>query len=282
TRLQVEHPVTECVTGLDLVRLQILVAEGRPLPAEALTPRRSGHAIEVRIYAEVPEEGFAPATGTLHRVRFPEAPGLRVEAGVADGSVVGVYYDPMIAKLVAYAPTRAEAARLLASALRRTRLHGVRSNRELLIAVLEDDEFLAGKTDTHFLERKPPRELVARVEHPDAKRLGAIAAALAAQARRRREAKVLRTIPSGWRNVSSQLERAELDCAGRTITVGYRLGRGGAVLEVDGERLAGVVVRDATPDTVLLEADGVLRRFEVHQVGDVSWVDGPLGACSFT
>ncbi|MEW6268914.1 MAG: biotin carboxylase N-terminal domain-containing protein [Thermodesulfobacteriota bacterium] len=282
TRLQVEHPVTECITGLDLVRLQILVAEGRPLPADALAPRRSGNAIEVRLYAEVPEEGFAPATGTIHRLRFPAAPGLRVEAGVADGSVVGVHYDPMLAKVIAHAATRDEAARLLASALRRTRLHGVRSNRDLLVGILEDEAFLAGGADTHFLERKPPGELAARARHADAERLNAVAAVLAAQARRRRDARVLRTLPSGWRNVPSQLERVELASGGRTITVAYRLARGEALLEVDGERLEGVVVRGTQPDAVLLEVGGVLRRFEVHQVGDVGFLDSALGSSAFT
>jgi acetyl/propionyl-CoA carboxylase alpha subunit len=282
TRLQVEHPVTECITGLDLVRVQITVAEGRALPDAALAPRRTGHAIEVRLYAEVPEEGFAPATGTIHRVRFPEMPGLRVDAGIEDGSVVGVHYDPMLAKLVAHAASRDEAARLLASALRRMRLHGVRSNRELLIALLEHEAFLRGETDTHFLERHPPAELVARVKHPEAERLNAVAASLAGQARRRQAAKVLRTLPSGWRNVPSQPECVELaGDGGRTLAVAYRLSRGGASLAVDGVPLD-VLIREAQSDAVVLESAGVARRFEVHLRGELAYVDGPLGSATFT
>jgi len=283
TRLQVEHPVTECITGLDLVRLQILVAEGRPLPDEALAARRSGHAIEVRLYAEVAQrDGFLPASGTVHRFRLDEQPGLRVDAGVADGSVVGVHYDPMLAKIIAHAPTRTEATRLLARALRRMELHGVGNNRDLLIGILEHDEFVRGDTDTHFLDRNPPAALVAAVVQPEAERLHAIAAALAAQAERRTRAKVQRTLPSGWRNVPSELMRVELATEQRTLVVGYGLRRGGAIVEVDGARVADLVVRRAEPDLVVLEHGSVQRSFSVHRVGDVAFVDGPLGSSSFT
>ena len=283
TRLQVEHPVTECITGLDLVRLQILVAEGRPLPAEALAPRRSGHAIEVRLYAEVAAgDGFLPATGTIERFSFDAQPGLRIEAGVAAGSVVGVHYDPMLAKVIAHAPSRGEAVRILSRALRGMQLHGVGNNRELLVAILEHDEFVRGATDTHFLERHPPATLVASIVHPEAERLHAIAAALAGQAERRRRAKVLQTLPSGWRNVPSELVRVELAATGqRTIVVGYRLARSGAIVQVDGEPLAALTVREMRPDLVVLEVGSVLRRFVVHRVGDVAWVDSVLGSSRF-
>jgi acetyl/propionyl-CoA carboxylase alpha subunit len=110
TRLQVEHPVTELVTGLDLVELQLRLAEGEPLPPEVTGARIGGHAIEARLYAEDVPAGFRPATGVLHRVRIPDPPGVRVDSGVADGSVVGPHYDPMLAKVVAHGRTRGEAA----------------------------------------------------------------------------------------------------------------------------------------------------------------------------
>jgi acetyl/propionyl-CoA carboxylase alpha subunit len=283
-RLQVEHPVTEAVTGLDLVRLQLLVAAGEPLPDEAVHAQLRGHAVEARLYAEDPRRGFLPQAGTLHRFRVGEIPGVRVDAGVGDGSVVGVHYDPLLAKVIAHAPSRAEAAGLLAAALDGARLHGVTTNRDLLVGVLRHPAFLAGEIDTAFLERHAPDELAAGRRDPEARRLHAAAAPLAAQAARRAGATVQPTIPSGWRNNPSQLQRVDFDDDEGVLAVGYRFGRAGALeaLEVDGEPVPGArlwATRPAGPDTWLvdLEAGGVRRRFEVHRVGDVHYLDGPLG-----
>jgi propionyl-CoA carboxylase alpha chain len=282
-RIQVEHPVTEAVTGLDLVRLQLLVAAGEPLPEAAARAELRGHAVEARLYAEDPARGFLPQAGTLHRFRVEGPAGVRVDAGVTDGSVVGVHYDPLLAKVIAHAPSRAEAAGLLAAALAGARLHGVATNRDLLVGVLRHPAFLAGDTDTAFLERHPPAELAGRRD-PDAARLHAAAAALAAQAARRAAATVHPTIPSGWRNNPSQLQRVDVEGEGGVLAVGYRFDRAGGLeaLEVDGEPLAGArlwAARPAGPDTCLvdLEVAGVRRRLEVHRVGDVHHVDGPLG-----
>jgi propionyl-CoA carboxylase alpha chain len=270
-RLQVEHPVTECVTGLDLVRLQLRLAEGEPVP-EAVPPLR-GHAIEARLYAEDPRRGFLPAAGTLHRFRIDPRPGLRVDAGVVDGSRVDAHYDPLLAKVIAHAPSRAEAARLLASALESARLHGPPTNRGLLVSVLRQPAFLAGEADTGFLERHAGELAPARAVW-----LEAVAAALAAQAARRAGT----TLPSGWRNNPSQLQRTELEMVGNAgpgISVGYRLHPDGLEVEVDGEPRE-LRLWSCGPELVELEAGGVRRRFEIHRVGDVHYVDGPLGACA--
>jgi acetyl/propionyl-CoA carboxylase alpha subunit len=266
------------------VRLQLLVAAGEPLPDEAVHAALRGHAVEARLYAEDPRRGFLPQAGTLHRFRVPELAGVRVDAGVADGSVVGVHYDPLLAKVIAHAPSRAEAAGLLAAALDGARLHGVTTNRDLLVGVLRHPAFLAGEIDTAFLDRHPPGELAAGRRDPEARRLHAAAAALAAQAARRAAATVQPTIPSGWRNNPSQLQRVDFDGEEGVLAVGYRFGRAGALeaLEVDGEPVPGArlwATRPAGPDTWLvdLEAGGVRRRFEVHRVGDVHYLDGPLG-----
>jgi propionyl-CoA carboxylase alpha chain len=277
-RLQVEHPVTEAVTGLDLVRLQLLVAAGEPLPDEAARATLRGHAMEARLYAEDPRRGFLPQAGTLHRFRVPELAGVRVDAGVGDGSVVGVHYDPLLAKVIAHAPGRAEAAGLLAAALDGARLHGVTTNRDLLVGVLRHPAFLAGEIDTAFLDRHPPGELAAGRRDPEAARLHAAAVALAAQAARRAAATVQATIPSGWRNNPSQLQRVDFDGEEGVLAVGYRFGRAGLeALEVDGEPVPGARLWACQPDLVDLEAAGVRRRFEVHRVGDVHYLDGPLG-----
>ena len=268
-RLQVEHPVTECVTGWDLVALQIRLAEGSPLP-EAAPPSLDGHAIEARLYAEDPAGGFLPAAGTVHRFRIEGRPGLRVDTGVVDGSRIDAHYDPLLAKVIAHAPTRVEAARVLAAALEGARLHGPPTNRELLVGVLRHPAFLAGEVDTGFLEREVAGGLALVALGPGLGQrwLNAVAAALAGQAQRRAGA----TLPSGWRNNPSQLQRTEFE----GISVGYRLGRDGLQVEVDGEPRA-ARLWSCGPELVELETDGVLRRFELHRVGDLHYVDGPLG-----
>jgi propionyl-CoA carboxylase alpha chain len=291
-RIQVEHPVTEAVTGLDLVRLQLLVAAGQPLPLAATRARLRGHAIEARLYAEDPGAGLLPQAGVLHRFRVGDR-GVRVDAGVADGSVVGVHFDPLLAKVIVHAPTREEAAGRLAAVLAAARLHGVVTNRDLLVGVLRSEAFLAGETDTSFLDRHPPAELAAAGGSggPSTTRLHAAAAALAAQAQRRATAGAYPTVPSGWRNNPSQLQRVDLRpthgrVRGEVVPVGYRFDRTGTLtsLEVDGDPLVAPRLWRCAPDPEAartwlldLEVDGVRRRLEVHQAGDISYVDSPLG-----
>ena len=276
TRLQVEHPVTECVTGLDLVRLQLLVAQGEPLPDDVTAARLAGHAIEVRLYAEDPEHGYRPTTGTLHRFLPPALTGVRLDSGVETGSVVSANYDPMLAKVIVHAPTRAEAAQRLAAALSGMRIHGVTTNRDFLVGVLRAPEFVAGRTDTHFLDRHDPAALARAARGPDIDRQHALAATLALAAGRRASATVLRGLPAGWRNNPSQLQPAVFERPAGTIEVRYRLGRD-PVIEVDGEQLSVEVVH-ASPDAVELTVAGVQRRYEVHVVADVAYVDSPLGS----
>ena len=153
TRLQVEHPVTEMVTGLDLVRWQILVAEGHPLPLDQEQAHPRGHAIETRIYAEDPASGFLPQAGALTLWCPPEGDGVRVDAGVATGDTISPYYDPLIAKIVAHGATRDEALRRLDAALQRTILFGVRSNLDYVRRILLHPDHRAGHISTAFLEQ---------------------------------------------------------------------------------------------------------------------------------
>ncbi len=154
TRLQVEHPVTEGITGLDLVRAQLLVADGQPLPWTQAEITARGHTIEARVYAEDPAQGFIPQAGRLEVYREPRRPGVRVDAGVAEGDEVPVYYDPMIAKVVASAETRELAIARLAAALREFTIAGVRTNLPFLVKVLELPAFREGAIDTAFLDRE--------------------------------------------------------------------------------------------------------------------------------
>ncbi len=284
TRLQVEHPVTELVTGLDLVRLQLEVAQGLPLPAEALEPTRTGHAIEVRLYAEDPTRSWQPSAGTLHRFQVPEGVSLtttvRVDSGVEDGSEISVFYDPMLAKVIAHAPTRSEAARVLGRALAGALVHGVTTNRDLLVAILGEPEFLAGEIDTGYLVRHDPAELGRPRADAGAVRRQALAAALAGQAARRSEAGVWAGLPSGWRNNPSQLQETTFEGPHGPVAVGYRFDRTGgvAVVAVDGEDRPDLLVGEVTPDEVVLEAGGVRRRYRVSRQGDRAFVDSPEGS----
>jgi propionyl-CoA carboxylase alpha chain len=279
TRLQVEHPVTECVTGLDLVRLQLLVAQGEPLPTEALTPTMTGHAIEVRVYAEDAERGFLPATGTLRAFDIPSS--VRVDSGVETGAVVSPYYDAMLAKVIAHAPTREEAAARLATALRTSRIHGVTTNRDLLVRILGESEFLAGATDTAYLDRHDPATLAASLVDPAGEIAHAVAAAMALQAAHRRDARVLGNLPSGWRNNPSQPQRVSLLDRDRHTDVDYAFGVGGALtVTVDGMPIE-VALHDVDSDHVDLTTAGVRRRYRVAISGTAVDVSSPLGSSSY-
>jgi propionyl-CoA carboxylase alpha chain len=285
-RIQVEHPVTEAVTGLDLIRLQLLVASGEPLPSEVLHIEPRGHAVEARLYAEDPTAGFLPQIGVLHRFRVGGR-GVRVDAGVVDGSEMGVHYDPLLSKVIAHAPTRLEAVRLLASTLADAHIHGIVTNRDLLVGILRSEAFLAGDTGTGFLDHHSPAELTAGggSADPSTIRVHAAAAALAAQATRRAAATVYPAVPSGWRNNPSQLQQVALTVGPgpAAVPVAYRFDRTGTLeaLEIDGDPLPGPRLWACTPNLVDLEVDGVRRRFEVHRVGDMIYIDSPLGHTEF-
>jgi pyruvate carboxylase subunit A/propionyl-CoA carboxylase alpha chain len=275
TRLQVEHPVTEATTGLDLVELQLHVADGGRLDPEP--PPSRGFSIEARLYAEDPAKGWQPQAGTVHRFDVPET--VRVDTGIVDGSVVSIFYDPMLAKLVSYGPSRRQAAGILADALARTRIHGVRTNRDLLVNVLRHPAFLNGSTDTAFFDTHGLAELAAPLCDEHAVALSAVAAALADAAQNRRTATVFAAAPSGWRNLASGFQTKRYsDTAGGEHEVRYRFGRGG--VELPGRD--GVTLVSAEPDRVVLAVDGVDRPFDVARYGDSVFVDSPLGPTQFT
>ncbi|QZH67538.1 biotin carboxylase N-terminal domain-containing protein [Mycolicibacterium farcinogenes] len=275
TRLQVEHPVTEATTGLDLVELQILVADGGRLDAQP--PASRGSAIEARLYAEDPAKGWQPQAGTVHRFDVPGQ--VRVDTGIEDGSVVSIFYDPMLAKVISYAPTRRQAATVLADALSRTKIHGLRTNRDLLVNVLRHPAFLDGATDTAFFDTHNLDALAAPLAGADAVRLSAIAATLADAAHNRRSARVFGAAPSGWRNLASGYQsRTYRDVAGDEAPVRYRFSRTGVDLPDDD----GIALVSATPERVVLSVNGVERAFDVARYGDQVFVDSALGPVALT
>ena len=279
TRLQVEHPVTEAVFGVDLVELQLRVAEGAGVSRLAsLAPQPpDGHAIEVRLYAEDPARDWQPQSGTLTAFDVPgvsvefdrlDRAGLRLDAGFEAGSEVSTHYDAMLAKVIAWAPTRAQAARRLAGALAGARLHGLATNRELLVSVLRDPAFLAGQVSTSFL-------VVRTFDQPGAdlsRRAAATAAALALAERARESRTVQRGIPVAWRNVPSQPQVTRFD---GDVEVAWFGGRTGYAVD-------GFAVVSVNADAVTLEVDGVRTTYAVAVTGDVVDVDSPRGHVRLT
>ncbi|HEX3591442.1 MAG TPA: biotin carboxylase N-terminal domain-containing protein [Pseudonocardiaceae bacterium] len=279
TRLQVEHPVTELITGVDLVRVQIDVANGHPLPPNVTGATYSGHAIEARLYAEDAPAGYLPTSGDLHTFEIEPVDGLRVDAGFASGTRISTFYDSMLAKVIGYGPTREQARQVLAGALARARLHGVVTNRDLLVGILREAGFRAAAIDTGYLDRHPPAELC-RTPDDTTVRVHAVAAALAGQAARRAAGPVLATLPTGWRNNPSAPQTAAYDLDGRRVDVSYRVSPAGLVATVDGVE-ATALLHGASPSEVDVEIDGTRRRIAVTTVGNVSYVDSVLGHSAF-
>jgi len=261
TRIQVEHPVTEMVTGLNLIRLQIEIAQGGKLPDAQ--PEQNGHAIEARLYAEDPANDFLPSTGTLHVWGLPEpSAGLRVDSGVEEGTEIGVYYDPLLAKAIAHADDRESAIRKLTHALRNFAAQGVQTNREFLIAVLESEEFRSGKAHTGFqlaVSTKADEELErmfcsvtrAYIEHTE-------------HARRR----ILPSIPPRFRNNPTPAPAMKFAVGERE----YQLGDSHGTIETlsVGEGHVDALVR------------GVRYRFDICQRGTDYYVRSSLGQLRVT
>ena len=264
TRLQVEHPVTEAVTGLDLVALQLAVAEGRPLPLDQAGVQLQGHAIEVRLCAEDPVRDFMPATGTLLRCDLGRTaggeplPGVRVDGGVRSGDAIGAHYDSMVAKVIAFGPDRRTAARRLSSALDQAWVPGLVTNLPLLREVVRDDAFLAGDLDTSFLVRRdlvraPPSNLA----------LGAVLAAVIGWWRRRDAA-----VPAGWSVMGPTWQQDVWEAAGEQVTVQWRAAGDGVEVGVEGSEPEQARVLSAEGDRYAIELDGHVR------VVRAAW-DGP-------
>jgi propionyl-CoA carboxylase alpha chain len=283
TRLQVEHPVTEETTGLDLVELQLAVADGDRLDAEP--PAARGHSIEARLYAEDPARGWQPQAGLVHTFDVPAVrsefcslghrTGIRLDSGIVDGSAVSIHYDPMLAKVISYAPTRRQSALLLADALARAHLHGLRTNRELLVNVLRHPAFLDGATDTAFFDTHDLARLSAPLADDATIRLSAIAAALADAAHNRATAIVLGSIPSGWRNLASGYQvKTFRDDADVERRVEYRFTRTGLVLADDEPAR---LVSATQYEVVLADDHGVACSYALQRYGPDIYVDSARG-----
>ncbi|MCB9533575.1 MAG: ATP-grasp domain-containing protein [Myxococcales bacterium] len=284
TRLQVEHPVTEAITGIDLVAEQLRIAEGRGFGFDPEQLAIRGAAIEARLYAEDAPGGFLPAAGHLAAWATRPVDGLRVDSGVEAGDTISIHYDPMIAKVIAHGPDRETARRRLLLALRGSAIVGLTTNLDFLVRVLEHDAFVAGELDTHFIERHRDA-LVAGPSAERAARAAALAAVVSA-ALRPSAVDTLPAVRAGFRNAGVATERVVFDAGGAAVSVWVRPRRDGA-LDVwtaatdalfaspptdAAHAVFRVVEVAATSASVWLEVDGAR--------GWVRWVEGPDGVCA--
>jgi acetyl-CoA carboxylase biotin carboxylase subunit len=262
TRLQVEHPVTELTTGLDLVREQLRIARGERLGYDAAPPQR-GWAIEVRLCAEDPDRDYLPTTGTLLAVDVPDT--VRADIGVTAGSDVGIHYDSMLGKIIAHAPTRSEAAQLLRRALDETWVPGLVTNREQLAKILGHGAFLAGELDTHFLERHAG-ELASRTPGLDRVRVAVVGLTLHGIA-------PPALAPPGWRNVPFVDQTITYKLGDRDIVVGYHPTPDGGIALALGGKTTHVTRVEVAGDRVTFVEGGVhRRRVRVATAGARHWV----------
>jgi geranyl-CoA carboxylase alpha subunit len=255
TRIQVEHPVTEAVTGVDLVRLQFQVAQGRPLPFGQADIALRGHAIEARLYAEDPSAGFAPSTGRIADLRLDAAAGIRIDCGVESGATVTPYYDSLLAKIVAFGATRDDARRRLIAALRGAFVAGVATNRDFLVELLEGRAFVEGRATTDLIAAAPPparessREAVALASLLFVERGGAAAPT------------------AGWRE-----SPLRLSVDGADMKAAVRRQGDEWLVVVDGETL-GFRLVSGSPGAVRFERNGVVRSAAYARDGDDLWLD---------
>jgi propionyl-CoA carboxylase alpha chain len=276
TRLQVEHPVTEEVTGIDLVREQLRIAAGEVLGYGQGDVQFHGSAIEVRLCAEDPVAGFLPATGTLAAFEPSPDPRVRWESGVEIGSSVTVSFDPLLAKVIAHAPTRAEAAATLALALERLHMGGVTTNRDFLAATLRSEGFLRGDTTTSFIERFEPARTLQLSDHDLT--WASTAGALWVQGWNRATTPVLAQVPSGWRNARLPAQSTNLSWNGQLVNVHYRSLRDGSFSL--GEDGLARVHRWSERD-IDVEVNGLRCTSRVTRAGDHLYVQTPRGTVSF-
>ena len=276
TRLQVEHPITECITGIDLVREQIQVAQGEPLSIDQATLQINGAAIECRIYAEDPANDFLPTIGNLVDWHLPEMTGLRLDTGVETGSAVSIYYDPMLAKVIASGRNREEAIQRMTRALQDMSIQGIVTNRRFLIQVLQHDAFSSGEISTHFINTHFP---VIEADSPTDHTLSThamVATALASQ--NRTTHRRLPSLRPGWRNNPFGTQSAKYTVGETEITIAYESQADNIFEMTAGEETTTVHILSISGHEAAVEIDGIRRTYRaIHQSG--SWyIHSPLGS----
>jgi acetyl/propionyl-CoA carboxylase alpha subunit len=279
TRLQVEHPVTEMVTGFDLVRLQIEVAEGKTLPFKQEEISQQGHAVEVRIYAEDPANNFMPVNGKILHWHEGRTPGVRYDSAIESGSIIDIYYDPMIAKVIAHGKDRCEAIRKMQKALSELVVAGMTTNKDFLIAILKNEQFRVGEFDTHFLDKV----FQYQGEKPSQEALDISTAALQLFRWKQREENrtLAKGVPSGWRNNFFIPQSEKYAYHGFEFEVQYTASGNTLQISFAGKTFKAVYIT-ADNGGHVMEINGVRRTFYINQSGKIYFIQSAgLGQVSF-
>ncbi len=254
TRLQVEHPVTEEITGLDLVELQIQMAEGQKLSLKQEDIKANGYAIECRLYAEDPQNDFLPATGKILDWYTVDMPGVRYETGIKSGNEISIYYDPMIAKIIAHGKDRFEAIRKMRHVLSGLRCLGLTTNQQFLKDLMQHDLFIKGEYDTHFIKKHP--DLITSNNHQNGILHACIATWLSRWVKREAKRNILKALASGWRSNFYKNQVEIYSCQDEDIELGYRFMGNHFQLQI-GEKEHVVKLIESLGNEIAYELDGV-------------------------
>lgn len=266
TRLQVEHPVTEEITGLDLVQMQIESAQGLPLSIRQEEVKGRGYAIEVRLYAEDASNDFLPVTGTIQRFEAPKVEGLRIETAIEDGSEISIFYDPMIAKLIVWGNSRAAAHRKMQYVLRNLVCMGMTTNQDFLLQLLQNSDFQVGKYDTHFIQNKIDLSATTS-KNTNNVDFAAMVACVSAWLQREKSRTLLRSVPSGWRNNFNDFQQETYLVGEEELKVKYRYQKDAFQFFV-GENTYSLQLIEGNENGLRLEIDGLQYAFSVVQNGN--------------
>ncbi|MEM6767251.1 MAG: acetyl-CoA carboxylase biotin carboxylase subunit [Bacteroidota bacterium] len=266
TRLQVEHPVTEAITGLDLVQMQIESAQGKALSITQEDVKGEGYAIEARLYAEDPSKDFVPVTGRIHSFSYPELDGLRMESAVASGSEISIYYDPMIAKIIMWGEDRDIAHTKLRYVLDQLVCQGTITNQAFLQHLLAHPDFLVGKYDTHFIDKKLSLGDLGSISVQTQAEL-AIATLLFRWYKRENERSLLRNLPSGWRNNFYEPQKEQYVIGETEIALGYQKVKDSFLIQVGGQEMTAAITA-YTQEKISLIIDGIQKAYTILQQGN--------------
>jgi len=261
TRLQVEHPVTEEITGLDLVQMQIESAQGLPLQIKQEEVTGSGYAVEVRLYAENPAENFMPVTGTIQNFKAPDVAGLRIESAIKSGSEISIYYDPMIAKIIVWDQSRMAAHMKMKYVLRHLQCQGMVTNQAFLLDLFDHPDFTKGQYDTHFIDQK--MDLTQMSNQEENYKEAAIAATLYDWHQRNQKRSLLRNLPSGWRNNFIEPQKESFVIGEEEIDILYKYKNGIFEIQLPHNDVNAQII-SCTHHELKIELNGIIKTFAIN------------------